>query len=161
MGQGISLKSERKNSWFNPWFSFHFSSLSPAPYIELYVCYWISYLNFRAVLVLPKTAGSAQTHKSMSFVWIVWSTLYVYLWYVLWCCGSICHQLFTFIQIASGQRHFWNNYSFIFLDSTVFGWQVEIHQVNFWSADLRKALQSSQSCLAKSIKIGVDKCELS
>ena len=25
-------------------------------------------------------AGSAQTHKSMSFIWIVWSTLYVYLW---------------------------------------------------------------------------------
>ena len=23
--------------------------------------------------------------------------------YVLWCCGSICHQLFTFIQI--GPRH--------------------------------------------------------
>ena len=36
--------------------------------------------EFRAVLVLPKTAGSAQTHKSMSFIWIVWSTLYVYLW---------------------------------------------------------------------------------
>ena len=34
---------------------------------------------FRAVLVLPKTAGSAQTYKSMSFIWIVWSTLYVYL----------------------------------------------------------------------------------
>ena len=27
-----------------------------------------SYLNFRAVLVLPKTAGSVQTHKSMSFI---------------------------------------------------------------------------------------------
>ena len=25
-------------------------------------------MNFRAVLVLPKTAGSAQTHKSMSFI---------------------------------------------------------------------------------------------
>ena len=37
-------------------------------------------MNFRAVLVLPKTAGSAQTHKTMSFIWIVWSTLYVYLW---------------------------------------------------------------------------------
>ena len=45
-------------------FSFHFSSLYPAPYIELNVCYLIqiSYLNFRAVLVLPKTASSAQTH---------------------------------------------------------------------------------------------------
>ena len=39
-------------------------------------------MNFRAVLVLPKMAGSAQTHKSMSFIWIVWSTLYVYLWYL-------------------------------------------------------------------------------
>ena len=29
--------------------------------------------------MLPKTAGSAQTHKSISFIWIVWSTLYVYL----------------------------------------------------------------------------------
>ena len=62
-------------------FSFHFSSLYPAPYIELYVSFpiWISYFNFRAVLVLPKTVGSAQTHKSMSVIWIVWSTLYVYL----------------------------------------------------------------------------------
>ena len=57
---------------------FHFSSLYPAPYIELYVCYpiQISYLNFKAVLVLPKTAGSAQTHKSISFIWIVWCTLW-------------------------------------------------------------------------------------
>ena len=28
-------------------------------------------------------AGSAQTHKSISFIWIVWSTLYVYLWIYL------------------------------------------------------------------------------
>ena len=34
-------------------------------------------MNFRAVLVLPKTAESAQTHKSMSFIWIVWSTLFL------------------------------------------------------------------------------------
>ena len=63
-------------------FLFHFSSLYSAPYIKLYVCwpFWISYLNFRAVLVLPKTVGSAQTHKSMSFIWTLWSTLYVYLW---------------------------------------------------------------------------------
>ena len=39
--------------------------------------------------------------------------------------------------------------------AVTFWWQVEIHQVTFWSADLRKDLQSSQSCLAKSIKIGV------
>jgi hypothetical protein len=63
-------------------FSFYFSSLYPAPYIELYVCepIKISYLNSRAVLVLPKTASFAQTHQSMSFILIVWSTLYVYLW---------------------------------------------------------------------------------
>jgi hypothetical protein len=46
----------------------------------------LAYLNFifefyfKAALALPKTAGSAQTHKSISFIWIVWSTLYVYLW---------------------------------------------------------------------------------
>ena len=61
---------------------FHFSSLYPAPHIELYM--WtpslISYLNFKAVLALPKTALSAQTHKIISFFWIVWSTLFVYLW---------------------------------------------------------------------------------
>ena len=37
-------------------------------------------MNFKAVLALPKMARSAQTHKSISFIWIVWSTLYVYLW---------------------------------------------------------------------------------
>ena len=31
---------------------------------------------FKAVLALPKTARSAQTHKSITFIWIVWSTLY-------------------------------------------------------------------------------------
>ena len=38
------------------------------------------YLNFKVVLALPKTACSAQAHKSISFIWIVWSTLYLYLW---------------------------------------------------------------------------------
>ena len=32
-------------------------------------------MNFKAVFPLPKTARSAQTHKSISFIWIVWSTL--------------------------------------------------------------------------------------
>ena len=32
-------------------------------------------MNFKAVLALPKTARSAQTHKRISFIWIVWSTL--------------------------------------------------------------------------------------
>ena len=43
---------------------------SPAPYIEWYMCWpiQISYLNFKAVLALPKTARSAQTHKSISFI---------------------------------------------------------------------------------------------
>ena len=58
---------------------FHFSSLYPAIYIELYTCLsiQISYLDFKAVLALRKMARSAQTHKSMSFILIVWSTLYV------------------------------------------------------------------------------------
>ena len=37
-------------------------------------------MNFRAFLVLAKTAGSARTNESMIFIWIVWSTLYLYLW---------------------------------------------------------------------------------
>ena len=53
----------------------YFFHLYPAPYIELYMYYPISYLNFIAVLALPKTARSAQTHKSISFIGIVWSTL--------------------------------------------------------------------------------------
>ena len=59
----------------------HFFHLYPAPYIELYLCYpiQISYLKFKEVLALPKMACSAQTHKSISFIWTVWSTLYVYL----------------------------------------------------------------------------------
>ena len=36
-------------------------------------------MNFKAVLALPKMAKSAQTYKSISFIWIVWSTLYIYL----------------------------------------------------------------------------------
>ena len=64
---------------------FHFSSLYPATYIELYMYYaiYISYLDFKAALALPKMARSVQTHKSISFIWIVWSTLYVYLCYFL------------------------------------------------------------------------------
>ena len=30
--------SKINNSWFNPWFSFYFSSLYPAPYIEWHMC---------------------------------------------------------------------------------------------------------------------------
>ena len=54
--------------------------------LKLILCpiHWIvcvfAYLNFRAVLVLPKRAGSAKTHKSISFIWIVWSTLHTYMY---------------------------------------------------------------------------------
>ena len=72
-------------------FSFYFSSLNPAPYIELYI-YVLAYLNFifefKAVLALPKMARSAQTNKSISFIWIVWSTLYVNLWDIIKNCRS-------------------------------------------------------------------------
>ena len=34
--------------------------------------------------MLFKMANSAQTHKNMFFIWIVWSTLYVYLCLILW-----------------------------------------------------------------------------
>ena len=74
----------------------HFSSLYPAPYIEFYVCK--PYLNFRTILVLPKTAGSAQTHKSKSFIWIVWSTLYVHLWLTI-----------RFKICTTGSNHFWSS----------------------------------------------------
>ena len=48
-----------------------------------WIVYVIAYLNFvldfKAVqLAMPKTARSAQARKSISFIWIVWSTLYVY-----------------------------------------------------------------------------------
>ena len=74
--------AENVKSWFKHRFFLSLFKRISCPYTELYLCkpISISYLNFRAVLVLPKTAGSAQTHKSMSFIWIVWSTLYVYLW---------------------------------------------------------------------------------
>ena len=52
---------------------FHFSSLYPVAYFELYMCYTIqiSHLNVKAVLALPQMACSAQIHKNMSFIWIV------------------------------------------------------------------------------------------
>ena len=70
---------------------FPFSSLYPATYIELYLHkpIQISHLNFKAVLALPKTAHSAQTHKSITFIWIFWGTLYVYLWLTPWSRKSV------------------------------------------------------------------------
>ena len=59
-------------------FEFHIWSSYLKFIFEVHI--WSSYLNFKAVLALPKMAHSAQTYKSISFIWIVWSTLYVYLW---------------------------------------------------------------------------------
>ena len=69
------------NHGFNRGFFLSLFKLIHCP-INWIVCR-LAYLNFifdfKAVLELPKTVGSAQTHKSISFIWIVWSTLYVYL----------------------------------------------------------------------------------
>ena len=56
---------ENVKSWFKSWvfpFTFQAYILPHTLTIE------ISYLNFKAVLVLPKMAGSAQTHKSITFI---------------------------------------------------------------------------------------------
>ena len=57
-----------------------FFKLIPCPihWIVYVLAYLDFIMNFKAVLALPKTADSAQTHKS--FIWIVWSTLHVYVW---------------------------------------------------------------------------------
>ena len=55
--------------------------LIPCPiYLSVYVIAYLNFvLDFKAVqLAMPKTARSAQARKSISFIWIVWSTLYVY-----------------------------------------------------------------------------------
>ena len=60
-------------SWFKSWvFPFTLQAFGA---IHGFVCV-LAYLNFNfwAVLMLPKKAGSAQTHKGMSFIW---STLYL------------------------------------------------------------------------------------
>ena len=57
---------------------FHFSSLYPATHIEF--VYVLAYLNFifKAFLALPKTASSAQTHKSVSS-FELFGALYMYI----------------------------------------------------------------------------------
>ena len=75
----LILCAENVKSWLKSWlFPFTFQAYI-LPHTLNYMR--VSLFEFRiwAVLVLPKTAGSAQTHKSISFIWIVWSTLYVYL----------------------------------------------------------------------------------
>ena len=62
--------------------------------------------------MLPKTAGSAQTHKSMSFIWIVWSPLYVYLCLKF---KSLCDssQLKSLVHVRTTLTlalHTWPNY---------------------------------------------------
>ena len=54
--------------------------LIPCPIHRIVYVKAVSDLNFKAVLELPKTTRSAQTQKSISFIWILWSTLYVYFW---------------------------------------------------------------------------------
>ena len=52
-----------------------------------WIVYVLDYLNFifefKAVLALPEMADTNQTHKSIIFIWIVWITLYVYLWLLI------------------------------------------------------------------------------
>ena len=52
-------------------------------------------MNFKAVLVLPKTASSAQTHEIMSFIRVVWSTLYVGSQKSIFCTTDIWSKKFT------------------------------------------------------------------
>ena len=72
-------------SWFNSWVNSFTFQVCTLPHTLKYLCVslfrpiWISYLHFKAVLALPKTACSTQTHVSISFIWIVWSTLSIYL----------------------------------------------------------------------------------
>jgi hypothetical protein len=62
-----------------------------------WIVYVLAYLNFisefSSSFSTAKTAPSAQTHRTMSFIWIVWSTLYVYLCPV--------HEIWIFF----GQKH--------------------------------------------------------
>ena len=83
-------------------------------------------MNFKAVLALPKMARSAQTHKRISFIWIVWSTLYVYLWQLrhLW---SNCKMLWAtrseFECIKKNSNLEWNlilvSWAFFYTHNTV------------------------------------------
>ena len=43
-----------------------------------WIVYVLAYLNF--IFKFQSSFSPAQTHKSISFIWIVCSTLYVYLW---------------------------------------------------------------------------------
>ena len=81
---------------FNTWlYSQKFNVYPQNEELSLFIFF---YLNFESVLVLPKTAGSAQTNKSISFIWIVWSTLYVYL--CLFVLNSYIDKLYIKIGFA-------------------------------------------------------------
>ena len=75
--------AENVKSWFKLWvFPFTFQAYILPHTLN---CKWVSLSKFhiwilKQFLTLPKTASSTQTHKSKSFIWIVWSTLYAYLW---------------------------------------------------------------------------------
>ena len=62
--------AENIKSWFKSWvFPFTFQAYN-VPHTSNCMCVSLFkfHMNLRAVLVRPKTAGSAQTHKSMSFI---------------------------------------------------------------------------------------------
>ena len=68
-------------SWFKSWvISFTFQAYTLRHTLN-FICGSLSEfhtcLNFKAVLALPKTARSP---RHISFIWIVWCTLYVYPW---------------------------------------------------------------------------------
>ena len=58
--------AENVKSWLKSWvFPFTFQAYILPHTLN---CIYISYLNFRAVLALPKTARPALTQKSISFI---------------------------------------------------------------------------------------------
>ena len=83
-------------------------------------------MNFRAVLAPPKTAGSAKTHRTMSSIWIVWSTLYVYLCPVSGKCLSGEPHIYLALKICKSLKfaiqflNFFDPIVLIVADVTIF-----------------------------------------
>ena len=51
----------------------------PIHWIVYVLAYWNFIFEFYSSFSATRNGRLCQTHKSMSFIWIVWSTLYVYL----------------------------------------------------------------------------------